>query len=208
MVWGECSRTEAVSFTAGLVSSALGELTVTHPVRNARYLFPKTIKAPAAFRIGTILTDPLLTLSGSLSELTGSFPVCRVWRLEVISAVFSSHTRTGRGGLASSWLPGLLWVQFKAGQLIAILASLPLNSMCHEGAVQNNENRITYKAPSPYPLSVSELHTCTFDSHGASYLCTVLLRVLRAFLTPHCSVSQELDLSFLVYSRPHFMVQR
>lgn len=98
MVWEECSGTEAVSFTAGLVSSALGELTVTHPVRNARYLFPKTIKASAAFLIGTILTDPLLTLSGSRSELTGSFPVCRVcWRLEVISPVFSSqHTNRQR----------------------------------------------------------------------------------------------------------------
>lgn len=134
------------------------------------------------------------------------FVVC--WRLEVILPVFSSHTRTGRGGLASSWLEVYSGSSSKPGSWRPFLASLPLNSMCHEGAVQNNENRITYKAPSPYPLSVSELHTCAFDSHGAGYLCTVFLRVLCAFLTPHCSVSQELDLSFLVYSTPHFMVQR
>lgn len=45
-----------MSFTARLVSSALGELSVTHPVRNARYRFAKTIKASAALGIGTLLT--------------------------------------------------------------------------------------------------------------------------------------------------------
>lgn len=50
LIWcEECSGTEAVSFTARLVSSVSGELFVTHPVRNARYLLSKMIKAFAAF---------------------------------------------------------------------------------------------------------------------------------------------------------------
>lgn len=57
-------------------------------------------------------------------------------------------------------------------------------------------------APSQSP-SCTRAHV---DRHGAGFLCTVFLNVLCAFLTAHCSISQEVDLPLLVFNGPKFIV--